>query len=71
MSPSDSDSDSDIEDELSFAKARAHKKAKQAESKQIDAQTLQQHGYKAGPSILYVPAPVESEQEWNWSGQLP
>lgn len=65
-SSSDSDSESDLEADLSFAKARAHKKAKEAESKQIDAEALQEHGYKSGPSILYVPAPVEAEQNWNW-----
>ena len=63
---SGSESESDIEAELSFAKARAHKKAKQAESKPIDVQALQEHGYKSGPSILYVPAPMEAEQDWNW-----
>jgi len=48
--------------------ARAQKKRKQAEK--IDLEALQQHGYKSGPSVLYVPAPKEDEQSWEWYGSF-
>ena len=60
---SDSNSDSDIE-ELTVQAARAQKKRKQPDK--IDLQALQQHGYKSGPSVLYVPAPKQVEQSWEW-----
>lgn len=61
---SGSDSDSDSEKELSIEVARAQKKRKQTDK--IDLETLQQHGYKSGPSVLYVPAPQQAEQSWEW-----
>ena len=68
LSGSDSDSaESDSEKELSFETARAQKKRKQTDK--IDLQTLQQHGYKSGPSVLYVPAPQQAEQTWEWYGK--
>lgn len=63
-----SGSDSDSEAELSTEVARAQKKRKQADK--IDLQTLQQHGYKSGPSVLFVPAPQQPEQSWEWYGKL-
>lgn len=33
----------------------------------IDLETLQQHGYSSGPSILFVPEKPEQEQNWAWS----
>lgn len=66
LSGSDSDSD-DPEKELSIEAARAQKKRKPTDK--IDLQTLQQHGYKSGPSVLYVPAPQQAEQSWEWYGK--
>lgn len=68
LSGSDSDSaESHSEKELSIEAARAQKKRKQTDK--IDLQTLQQHGYKSGPSVLYVPAPQQAEQSWEWYGK--
>ena len=65
LSVSDSDSaESDPEEEPSVEATRAQKKRKQTDK--IDLQTLQQHGYKSGPSVLYVPAPQQAEQSWEW-----
>lgn len=61
LSASDSDSETDA---LSIEAARAQKKRKQTDK--IDLQALQQHGYKSGPSVLYVPAPKQDEQSWEW-----
>ena len=56
-----------MEDALSVEAARLQKKRKQAEK--IDLEALQQHGYKSGPSVLYVPAPQQAEQSWEWYGR--
>ena len=32
----------------------------------IDLDTLKAHGYKAGPSILFVPDKAKDEQSWAW-----
>lgn len=45
------------------AAAPAAKRAKQ----QIDLETLKQHGYKGGPSVLFVPDKQDdAQQNWAW-----
>lgn len=61
---SDSSSGSEDETPSTDAGARVQKKHKQAD--RIDLEALQEHGYKSGPSVLYVPAPKQAEQSWEW-----
>ncbi|KAL3135767.1 hypothetical protein ABBQ32_007330 [Trebouxia sp. C0010 RCD-2024] len=62
---SGSDSDSDVGEDPRVDVARPQNKRKRTDK--IDLQTLQQHGYKSGPSVLYVPAPQQAEQSWEWA----
>jgi hypothetical protein len=35
-------------------------------AKTIDVEALQQHGYKGGPSVLYVPEQEDEGGNWSW-----
>lgn len=63
-SESGSSSGSEEEEE---GKAAAAGPAAKRQKQQIDLETLKQHGYKGGPSVLFVPDKQDDgEQNWAW-----
>ena len=62
---SDAPDDSESEDCVSDASG-SPAPAKRPKGTKIDVAALQQHGYKGGPSVLYVPEAEEPPGDWNW-----
>ena len=61
LSASD-DSESDTEEQPG-SNSRPAKKQRQDV---IDIQALQEHGFRSGPSVLFVPDKVTEESNWEW-----
>ncbi len=61
LSASD-DSESDAEEQPESGCPPAKKQRQDV----INLQALQEHGFRSGPSVLFVPDKVTEESNWEW-----
>ena len=57
-----SDAESDAEEQPENSCPPAKKQRQDV----IDIQALQEHGFRSGPSVLFVPDKVTEDSNWEW-----